>query len=176
MTDAVRLLAAVVTAVFCTLPAPQAGSRQQDAGAPAVLPVTHSEFREMLRKDSGFVVLVNAWATWCKPCTEEMPGVLQLAQKHRTDRFKVVLLSADDRDSLETSVKPFLRRNGVTFETYLMSDSSDDAFIRGMNPEWSGALPTSFLYDRNGSLVKMLVGERTFAQLDREVAALLRGG
>ena len=133
---------------------------------PQVLPVTSAQLRELIRQDSGNTVLVNAWATWCKPCKEELPALLKLAENYEKRNFKLILISGDDVEDLESVVQPALQKTGVAFPTYIMNDSTQEAFISTMNPAWEGAfaLPTSCLYDTKGKLADMFVGQRTYRQ------------
>lgn len=141
---------------------------------PVVEKVGLAGLKRMLQADSGKVVLLNAWASWCKPCKDEMPGLLKAWKSFRAKPLQLILLSTDDIDDLETKVRPALKKFGVDFPTYIMSDSSQDAFISGINDAWSGALPATFLYDREGKLAEMKVGERTYLQLREALDRLLR--
>ena len=159
----------------------RAGSAARDPGrtrtAPRDLPrvekIRVADLKEILRKDSGKVVLVNAWATWCKPCQDEIPSLLKLRKAFRGKAFRLILLSADDVEDIDKKVRPMLKKFKVDFPSYLMNDKSDQVFISGMSSEWNGALPTSFLYDRTGKLKATLVGERTYRQFEDEVTKLI---
>ena len=153
---------------------PRGYSQLRNPAPAAVDTVTVSRLKEIVASNVGNVVLVNAWATWCKPCREEMPSLLRIRNEYRGKQFALILVSADDLDELDSVVKPALGRFGVDFPTYIIHDSTDDAFIRGMDPGWSGALPASFLYDDRGRLVKMFTGERSYKQFAKAVAAALK--
>ena len=140
---------------------------------PSVEPISVAQLKSMIARDSGNVVLVNAWATWCKPCKEEMPGLLKLKRNHADEPFKLILVSADDIDEIDTVVRPMLKSLGVEFPTYIVHDSTDDAFITRMNPDWNGALPTSFIYGKEGKLKAMMTGERSYKQFEKTIYDLL---
>jgi thiol-disulfide isomerase/thioredoxin len=139
-----------------------------------IRPVSVARLHEIIREDSGRVVLLNVWATWCKWCKEEMPGILTLRRTLGPKGLSVILVSADDIDDLRGEVLPAARSLGITFPSYIMHDSTDEAFISGMSPTWNGALPTTFLFDRSGAMTEMLVGERTMKDLERRALLLLR--
>ena len=145
------------------------------ASVPRIRPITVEGLKEVLRRDSGKVVLVNTWATWCKPCREELPGLLKLRKEHSSQEFELVLVSADDTDIVEKSVRPLLGTLGVDFPSYIMDDSSSEAFMAKLMPDWDQAiaLPTSFLYDKHGNLAGRFVGGRTHDQFDTRVTKLL---
>jgi thiol-disulfide isomerase/thioredoxin len=156
-------------------PGKKAAATPRSSGGtlPIVEKVGLATLKRILAGDSGNVVLLNAWATWCKPCADEMPGLLKTWRSYRGKPLRLILLSTDDLDELETKVRPALKKFGVDFPTYIMSDSSEDAFISGLNDEWSGALPATFFYDRKGELADMKVGERSYSQFKEAVERLL---
>ncbi|MFI5252970.1 MAG: TlpA disulfide reductase family protein [Bacteroidota bacterium] len=133
--------------------------------------ISASQLMAKVRQDTGKVVMLNVWATWCDACREEMPGIVKLRKNHLKDNFELILFSADDLD--EKKVIPTLRKLGVDFPSYIKSDSSDEEFIASLHPGWSGALPTTFLFDKHGNFNEIIVGERTFEQYEKRVKRLL---
>lgn len=139
---------------------------------PPVEPVDHRGVQKVVESRKGNVVLVNVWATWCAPCREEMPALVKVYREFRDRGFSLVLVSTDGVDLLRTRVQPMLKELGVDFASYI-NNGNEEALIAAMHPEWSGALPTSFLYDRNGNLVEMMVGSRTQEQFTHAIRKLL---
>ncbi|MBI4548653.1 MAG: TlpA family protein disulfide reductase [Ignavibacteriae bacterium] len=140
---------------------------------PPVDTINHVQLLDIVRRDTGKVHLVNVWATWCVPCKKEIPVLLKLCKQYSDKGLAVLFVSADELEITNTKVRPLLKQFGIDFPTYIMHDSTDDAFITGMSPNWSGALPTSFLYDRKGKLVEMMVGERKYEQFEKVVRNLI---
>jgi len=136
--------------------------------------ISLAKLQELIRSDSGKVVLVNAWATWCDPCKKEIPDLLKLRRTLADKLFELILVSADDIDLAATDVKSQLKNFGVDFRTYIIQNSDDKNFINGMNPKWSGALPASFVYDRHGRQRKMFVGRKSYEQFYDAIKELLR--
>lgn len=143
------------------------------SGRATVVPVTASGIDSIRQASESRVVLLNVWATWCKPCLDEMPGIVRLRADYSGDDLVVLLLSADDLSDLDSVVVPFLERTGVGFPTYIIGDRDQDAVIRALDPEWSGALPATILSRRGGGRSETLVGERTYEQLKTAIDALL---
>ena len=140
---------------------------------PPVTAIDHRRLMEMVKQDSGNVHVVNVWATWCDPCRKEIPALLKLRKELAQRGFGLIFVSADDPDNVDLEVRPTLERLGVDFPSYVVEDSTDEAFMSGMNPDWSGALPTSFIYDKHGRLVNMIVGGKTYRQFSDAITPLL---
>jgi thiol-disulfide isomerase/thioredoxin len=100
---------------------------------------------EALRAHPGRVLLVNVWSTWCEPCVEEMPELISIGARYRSQGLGLMLISADP-PAQRGAALVFLRGQGAPFPSYLKT-GSDDRFIRALHPEWTGSLPATLLLD-----------------------------
>lgn len=141
-------------------------------GAPVVSTITTAQLDSARRSPTGRVRLVNVWATWCRPCMDEIPALVRIREEFAPSGVELTMVSTDDPDDLDSLVVPTLRRLGVEFETYILDDDAD-RFIRVMHPDWSGALPASFIYDRDGSLAGWFYGERSYESFAEELRGLI---
>ena len=168
--DAGRRFAACLIALALGA-APAAAAAPPPAARPAVERVTAAGLQRVVRAAAGRVVLVNVWATWCEPCRQEFPDLLKLRRALAGRGLDLVLVSADF-DSRLPQVRSFLAAQGVEFTTYL-KDESDTAFIDGLDPAWSGSLPATLVYDRNGTLRDFWEGPATYETLLAKVNKVL---
>lgn len=164
-------VSAVSSAASPPAAGPAAATSRQPVAQPAVVRVTASDLRHVIRGAAGRVVLVNVWATWCEPCREEFPDLLRLRRALAGRGLDLILVSADFDKELP-QVRSFLARQGVDFTTYLKSES-DMPFINGLDPAWSGSLPATFVYDRSGALRDFWEGPATYDKLLGKVNKLL---
>ena len=135
-------------------------------------PLDETGYRSMLASYRGKVVLVNFWATWCAPCREEMPALVALERKLRQKGFVLVTVSADEPEQ-SSAAAAFLAKHGVRPPAYLKKAANDQAFIDTVNREWTGTLPATFLYDKNGRLARTFIGEAKIQTLEQEISKLL---
>lgn len=135
---------------------------------------SRGEIEKLLSNHGADLLVVNFWATWCGPCVEELPYFIRLANSHPTERVRVLGLSADFADQLETTVIPFLKSREVPYSNVVLwLDNPEDA-ISLVSDEWSGVLPATFFYDREGRKLKELPRVVTETELNDTVAELLK--
>jgi cytochrome c biogenesis protein CcmG/thiol:disulfide interchange protein DsbE len=98
----------------------------------------------------GKVVLLNFWATWCRPCTVEVPWFVEFERGY-SDRGLVVLGVSLDEEGWEV-VKPFAREHGINYRLVIGDDKVASLF-GGVD-----SLPTTFLIDRDGRIAATHTG------------------
>lgn len=103
----------------------------------------------------GQIVLLNFWATWCKPCEDEMPSMEQLSRRMQGREFELVAISVDE--DVE-QVRSFQERLGLSFPILL--DPAQEASRRYQTTGY----PESFLIDRDGLIASQrFVGPRDWS-------------
>ncbi len=125
------------------------------------------------RGNNSKPLLVNFWATWCDPCREEFPDLVKIDKQYRPQGLDFTAVSLDDLTEIKTSVPRFLRKMRVTVPTYLLNVSDPEIAINQMDPQWSGALPATFLYDARGNLVYKRLGRIKVDELTAAIEKLL---
>ena len=94
-----------------------------------------SEFR-------GKVVFLNFWATWCKPCEEEMPSMQRLHERFKNQGLVVLAIAQDTGGA--SQVAPYLKKHNLTFSVGLDPKSS----VAALYGVWS--VPSTFIIDKHG--------------------------
>jgi thiol-disulfide isomerase/thioredoxin len=147
------------------------------ARAPAVRQINAEELKMLLQRGSkqSRPLLVNFWATWCDPCREEFPDLVQIDKDYKARGLDFVVVSLDDPGDVKTSVTQFLQQAHAAMPAYLLNVVDPEPVIKGVDAEWTGSLPATFLFDAQGQIVfkhwgRILPGELR-AALDKTLNA-----
>lgn len=98
----------------------------------------------MHNPESGFRV-INFWATWCKPCIEELSYFEALHDNPAFNEVDVILISLDFATDLDSRVLKFMEKNDIRSTVYLLDNTEYNTWIDKVDPSWSGAIPATLM-------------------------------
>src|SRR5277367_486717 len=113
----------------------------------------------------GKVLILDFWATWCPPCRAEIPGFIELQKKYSAQGLAVVGVSVDQASA--DTVKSFAQKMGMNYPVVL-ADAKITAAYGGID-----GLPTTFIIDRAGRIVKQHLGFTEKSEVEAEIKPLL---
>jgi len=106
----------------------------------------------------GSPVLINFWATWCGPCKEEMPLIVEQHNWNKGHGLRVLAIDSVAFDNLD-DIQKFVGQYKITFDVLL--DEEDQ-----ISSNWAiNGLPSSFFIKPDGTIAKVHVGQMTADQL-----------
>jgi cytochrome c biogenesis protein CcmG/thiol:disulfide interchange protein DsbE len=111
--------------------------------------VRDSDRTVTLSQLKGQVVVLNFWATWCPPCIEEMPSLVQMQERMKAKGVTVLAVSIDVD---ENAYRKFLTQHGVNLLT-VRDPEEKTASLYGTHM-W----PESYIIDRNGIVRRKFIG------------------
>lgn len=138
---------------------------------PEIIAATAEDLLKVVKDSDGQVVLVNVWATICKPCVEEFPDLVKLRNRYREQGLDLIFVSADFDDMIK-DVRKFLVDNGVDFKTYIKT-GSDQEFINTLDERWSGAIPFTLIFDKSRKVRYFWEGKASYETLEAKVLDVL---
>ena len=116
-----------------------------------------------LRVFRGKAVLLNFWATWCVPCKQEMPWLLELQKQYGPRGLMILGISMDN--SAEP-VRRFLEKHPVNYPILMGTQQiAERYFVKG--------LPASVYIDRNGKITDQVPGLSTRSVMENEIKLAL---
>ena len=146
-------------------------SLASDSHDPATLmPMDRDTLRGELSASEGRVVLVNLWATWCTPCLREIPDLLALEAELPASDFRLLAISMDDAYS-EGWVTEFKAKHFPTLVSFINAELDMDTLVSVIDPVWNETLPTSYIFNRDGEVVKKVQGKKPIAFFREQLVA-----
>lgn len=114
---------------------------------------------------SDTLYIINFWATWCKPCVEELPYFEQLADTCTNKKVKIYLVTTDMRKDIATRVTDFIKAKKLTQQVVFINELNADKWINKVSEEWSGAIPATLMIKGDIGYKHFKEGELTFEEL-----------
>jgi thiol-disulfide isomerase/thioredoxin len=111
--------------------------------------VNFDQLEPYLHSNSDTVYLVNFWATWCAPCIKELPAIKAVEEKYANEKFKVLLVSLDMINELNSRLVPFIKSKNITSDVFLLNDPNQNRWIDMVDPNWSGEIPFTLIYGKH---------------------------
>ena len=135
-----------------------------------VFDFTKYENRILHKNDTLYIV--NFWATWCKPCIEELPIFEKVAQTYTQQPVKIILVSQDAK-TRAAQVNDFLQKNKYTSESFILSAGNPNVWIDKIDSNWSGTIPMTLFY-KNGNKIYFHEGDyESYDELEKIIHSKL---
>ncbi len=109
----------------------------------------------------GKLVFLNFWATWCGPCRYEMPSMQRIYHELKSEGFEIVAVNLREGKKM---VKEFLDQYKLTFPVLLDKDGRVGAIYGARS------IPTTYLIDRDGSIIGRAIGAREWDTREIKIA------
>jgi thiol-disulfide isomerase/thioredoxin len=113
-----------------------------------ILVLKFNELEQHWIKNNDTVYLVNYWATWCKPCVEELPDFIELEKQMKNQKFKMILVSLDFPSQIDSRVVPFLKEQEISSTVIILDDNPND-WINKVNENWDGDIPVTQVFQNS---------------------------
>lgn len=157
----------LLSSIFCILFAcnSTAPSKNKDLEI-----VNYEQLTKHIQQKDNILYVVNFWATWCKPCVEELPHFMEVNQTFlQQSNYEMILVSLDNARNAETHVKPFLQDNNIPVKCYILDDIKRmNEWIPATSPNWTGAIPATVFY-KNKERLFFIEGQLSKEELESQI-------
>lgn len=108
--------------------------------------ISKADLVALLSSRSDTIYVVNFWATWCKPCVEELPIFEKVHQDFAGKKVKVILISNDFKKQVEPKLKPFIKSKKIQSTVWWMNETDPNSWVNSVEPMWEGSLPATLIF------------------------------
>ena len=137
-----------------------------------IQPASAEELKLLRQNQTGKLVLVNFWATWCGPCFKELPDLETTYRMYGHRAFDLVTVSINYPDE-QPGVLSALRKQHATSRNLLLGSTDIYALMSAFDSEWNAAVPYTMLIRPGGEVVYRRQGEIDPLELRRLIIANL---
>jgi thiol-disulfide isomerase/thioredoxin len=128
---------------------------------------------EKMITESRTPLIINFWASWCKPCLEEIPYFMEEAKKHGKDSLQLLLVSLDMKDAFPGQIMRTITKRKITVPVQWLDETNADYFCPKIDPKWSGAIPASLFINNKTGYRKFFEEQLSHEKLKKEIMAIL---
>ena len=118
--------------------------------------------------------IFNFWATFCKPCIEEMPYFQELVKKYDSAGVQLILVNLDVQQAYPVKIKKFAEKQKITARIVFLDETNADLFCPAVDPSWSGAIPASLFVNNKTGYRKFFEEQLSKPQLEKEIQLLIK--
>jgi thiol-disulfide isomerase/thioredoxin len=122
---------------------------------------------------SNSVLVINFWATFCKPCLEELPYYQAIVKKYKPQKVKLVMVSMDLRNAYRAKVTAFVKKNKFTNKNIWLNETNADYFCPKVDKDWMGGIPATLFVNNKSGYRKMFEQQMEPGEFETELRIAL---
>lgn len=126
--------------------------------------VKFDELKSRVSVSNDTLYILNFWATWCKPCIQELPYFEKCNSDYQNKVVKIILVNLDFNSQVKGVAEPFIRKKNIRSSVVHITETNYDLWINKVDSTWSGAIPATSMH-KNGKKVFFKEGSMTEEEL-----------
>ena len=131
-----------------------------------------TDFEKYISDSKDEVLVINFWATFCKPCVAEIPSFISIATKYKGAKVRLMLVSLDLKSEYPAGITAFAKKH--KFGTNLIAwldETNADYFCPKADPKWSGSIPATLIINTKTGYRKFFEEEMSASNFQKELQA-----
>ncbi len=121
------------------------------------------------------VYVVNFWATFCKPCNEEIPDFIRLVEKYKTQKVKLLLVSLDLPSYVPVKLPAFIKKYNYNTNHVWLNETNADHFCPAIDEKWSGAIPSTIIVNNKTGYRKFVEDQMSAGEFEASLKEAIGG-
>lgn len=129
---------------------------------------------EKIIAESKDPLIINFWATFCKPCMEEIPYFQKLQAKYEKEGLQLLFVSLDMQDDYPAKVNSFIKKRKMA--SAWLDETNADYFCPKIDAKWTGAIPATLFINNKTQYRKFVEESLSEEGLEKLISGLLGRG
>ncbi len=118
---------------------------------------------------NGEVLVINFWATFCKPCVAEIPSFIKISEQYKDQKVKLLLVSLDLPSYYPVKVASFAKKHNFNTPIVWLSETNADYFCPKIDKSWSGSIPATLILNPSTGYRKFFEEEISAENFETEL-------
>jgi thiol-disulfide isomerase/thioredoxin len=131
--------------------------------------VKFEQLDSLIQSEPAKLHVVNFWATWCKPCVQELPYFKKASIRFKNEDVKFIFISLDFQGQINNKLVPFLNSNELPGEVWWLNERKLHKMIDRVEASWSGAIPFTFFLKGSKEGMEFKEGELNYDELEKMI-------
>jgi len=141
--------------------------------AQSVASITVDQLEQYLDTCSKKVMVVNFWATFCKPCVAELPHFIDVSRQFNANEVGLLMVSVDGPEMYPRKLKKFIRNHHFKGQFAWLNESDASYFCPKIDPAWSGSIPATLMVNIPKKKRHFLESEMSAEELKSTIFTML---
>ncbi|MFZ4452184.1 TlpA family protein disulfide reductase [Salibacterium aidingense] len=158
---------AIAYVLFANISVQRVGTDVGNAAPDYELPMYNQKSGSLSDYD-GNVIVMNMWASWCEPCTEEIPALMEFQEAYREEGVTVLTVNMNSYERTQEEPEQFVEEYNMERSPAMVDKEGEVADLYNIQ-----RLPTTYIIKRDGTIVEKVEGPVSFDDLEQLVESEL---
>ncbi len=132
-----------------------------------------TELETFMSEKTGEILVINFWATFCKPCIAEIPSFIKISDKYKNDKVKLLLVSLDLPSYYPKKIASFVKKRQYKANIVWLDETDADYFCPKADTSWSGSIPATLMINTKTGYRKFFEGEMSASQYEEALKKVI---
>ena len=164
-----------LTFVFTLMIFVMVANSQSPAGSQTIAKWKIEDVVKSFSAKNDTVYVVSFWATFCKPCNEEIPDFIRLVDKYKSQKVKLLLVSLDLPSYLPVKLPAFIKKYKYNTNHVWLNETNADRFCPMIDEKWSGAIPATIIVNNKTGYKKFVEDQLGAADFEKALQEAIGG-
>ena len=128
------------------------------------------DYEQFITNVKANIVVVNFWATFCRPCLRELPDIIRICKK---ENIMLMLVSVDTRSLFPRKLNLFVKQRNWNTPVAWLNETNADYFCPRVDAKWSGSIPATIIVNKKNGKRKFVEGDMNAKEFSKALEEVL---
>lgn len=126
--------------------------------------MSFAELEKKIASVTDKTLVINFWATWCRPCIEELPAFEKINAQYADKNVEIWLVSLDFNSAVDGTLKPFIMKRNIKSTVLHINNTDPNDWVEKVDENWGGNIPATLIY-QSGKRISFHPNQLSYEEL-----------